>query len=112
MIQYSPYQIIGVSEQATDAEIKQAYLQLVKANPPERDQQRFRQIQQAYGLIKDQDSRLEYDLFHLPEIEFEKLLDHAFEEAAIKPLASNEFKQLFAKEVVEEMLVQACSQMS
>ncbi|MDD2760449.1 MAG: DnaJ domain-containing protein [Methylomonas sp.] len=74
----SPYQILGVSEQASDAEIKQAYLQLVKDNPPDRDQQRFRQIQQAYEAIKDGDSRLRYALFHLPSLTFDELLEHAF----------------------------------
>jgi len=109
MIKHSPYQIIGVSEQASDAEIKQAYLQLVKDNPPERDQQKFRQIRQAYEAIKDEDSRLHYELFHLPEIEFETLLDHAFRrEGPLRPMAPDDFLQLFSEELTEKTLAQAC----
>jgi len=35
----TPYQILNLSSTATDAEIKQAYLEKVKAYPPEQDQQ-------------------------------------------------------------------------
>lgn len=109
MIKHSPYQIIGVGEQATDEEIKQAYLKLVKANPPERDQQKFRQIQQAYQLIKDEDSRLQYALFGLPELEFEQLLDYAFkQESALQSMAVDDFMQLFDKPFVEKILAGAC----
>lgn len=76
----TPYQILGVSEHADDAEIKQAYLNSVKENPPDRDQERFQQIQQAYESIKDSDSRINYELFHLPEIDFNALLDCAFKQ--------------------------------
>lgn len=100
MMKHSPYQIIGVAEQASDAEIKQAYLQLVKDNPPERDQHRFRQIRQAYEAIKDHDSRLQYALFQLPDLEFEQLLDHAFKrEQALQPMAPEDFLKLLADSV-------------
>lgn len=107
-INYTPYQILGVNEQAGDAEIKQAYLQRVKANPPDRDQQEFRRIQQAYEKIKDESSRLEYALFALPEVDFEQLLDHAFERgAAVPAMASEAFSKLFAEESIEKALAQA-----
>lgn len=100
MIKHSPYQIIGVGEQASDLEIKQAYLYLVKDNPPERNQQRFRQIQQAYDMIKDEDSRLQYELFQLPTVEFEQLLDHAFRrEQPLKPMVPADFLRLLTDSV-------------
>lgn len=105
----SPYQILGVGRQATDADIKQAYLQRVKDNPPDRDQQRFQQIQQAYEIIKDSDSRLRHDLFQLPEADFNALLDQAFKPTrAFQPLSADEFCQLLkampAEKVLEKVL--------
>jgi DnaJ-class molecular chaperone len=101
----SPYQILGVSRQATDADIKQAYLQRVKDNPPDRDQQRFQQIQQAYETLKDGDSRLRYDLFQLPAADFDALLDQAFKPTrAFGPLSADEFCQLLQAMPVEKAL--------
>lgn len=101
----SPYQLLGVSQQATDAEIKQAYLQQVKHNPPDRDQQRFQQIQQAFETIKDQDSRLRYGLFQLPEADFDALLDQAFKQTgAFQPLSADAFCELLKAVPVEKSL--------
>lgn len=91
----SPYQLLEVGEHSTDAEIKQAYLKLVKDNPPDRDQERFRQIQQAYETIKDADSRLHYALFNLPNVEFNELLDFAFrQESEFRPMPADDFCKL------------------
>ncbi|WP_404357717.1 J domain-containing protein [Methylotuvimicrobium sp. KM1] len=91
----TPYQILGVSEPANDTEIKQAYLNLVKENPPDRDQERFQQIQHAYETIKDSDSRINFELFHFPETGFNALLDHAFkQESEIQPMHPDDFFRL------------------
>lgn len=91
----TPYQLLGVSDQATDAEIKLAYLNRIKDNPPDRDQERFQQIQQAYESIKDNDSRLSYELFHLPESDFNELLDHAFRQnSELKAISPEDFFKL------------------
>lgn len=101
----SPYQILGVTERASDTEIKQAYLQQVKDNPPDRDQQRFRQIQQAYETIKDDDSRLRYALFHWPGIEFDELLGHAFkQEGVTKPMPADDFLKLLSTISIDKTL--------
>ncbi len=101
----SPYQILGVSEQATDADIKQAYLQAVKDNPPERDSRRFRQIQQAFDMIKDEDGRLRYALFHVPNVEFDALLDRAFaQNGPIRPLPAGDFLKLLSTVSIDKML--------
>ncbi|MBT4146331.1 MAG: J domain-containing protein, partial [Gammaproteobacteria bacterium] len=49
----TPYEILGVETDARDDEIKQAYLQQVKNNPPDRNQQQFQIIHGAYSSIKD-----------------------------------------------------------
>ncbi|WP_150047770.1 MULTISPECIES: J domain-containing protein [Methylomonas] len=101
----SPYRALGVSEQASDAEIKQAYLQQVKEHPPERDPLRFRQIQQAYDVVKDQNSRLRYALFHLPELDFDALLALAFNhDGADRPMATDDFLKLLSTMSIEKTL--------
>lgn len=104
----SPYQLLGVAEQSTDAEIKQAYLQRIKDNPPDRDQKRFQQIQQAYETIKDGDSRLQFALFHLPEADFDDLLDSAFGQTSdFQPLSADDFCKLLNAVPVEKALANA-----
>lgn len=104
----SPYQLLEVGEQATDVEIKQAYLKLVKDNPPDRDQQRFRQIHQAYETIKDGDGRLRYALFHLPNVEFNELLDSAFKQTSeFRPLPADDFCKLLSSIAIDKALAKA-----
>jgi curved DNA-binding protein CbpA len=73
----TPYEILGVTVDASDVEIKQAYLQKVKDNPPDRDQEQFQIIHTAYTSIKDSKSRMSYALFNVPTPDFDDLLDHA-----------------------------------
>ena len=74
----TPYEILEVTENASDSEIKQAYLQKVKLNPPDRDHEKFQQIHSAYEAIKDITSREKYALFNYPEADFDALLEQAF----------------------------------
>jgi DnaJ-class molecular chaperone with C-terminal Zn finger domain len=102
---HSPYHVLNVSEQADDTSVKQAYLQQIKNHPPERDPQRFREIQQAYELIKDNESRLRHALFYWPNLEFEQLLDHAFQhENASQPMPTEDFLKLFNAAEFEKAL--------
>lgn len=104
----SPYQLLDVSELATDADIKQAYLQRVKENPPDRDQKRFQRIQQAYEAIKDGDSRLRHGLFAWPEADFDALLAQAFgQTTAFQPLSPQAFGKLLNATPVEKILTHA-----
>ena len=63
MIDENPYRLLGVAENADDATIKQAYLQQVRAHPPERDPQRFQSIRTAFELIHNRRQRLRFRLF-------------------------------------------------
>lgn len=74
----SPYEILAVTEQASDSEIKQAYLQKVKLNPPDRDHEKFQQLHSAYETIKNATGREKYALFNYPDADFDALLDQAF----------------------------------
>lgn len=62
-----PYRILGVSEDATDAEIKRNYRRLARQYHPDRNpndiaaEERFKSIQTAYDMIGESNARQEYD---------------------------------------------------
>ncbi|WP_394754732.1 J domain-containing protein [Crenothrix sp.] len=88
------YEILDVSEQASDNEIKQAYLQKVKQYPPDHHHNLFQQIHGAYQTIKDQKSRLNYELFDYPEADFNILLDQALVSSEALTLSADSFDKL------------------
>jgi len=101
----TPYQLLNVSSEATDTEIKQAYLQQVKNNPPDRDQEKFQVIHTAYSAIKDHESRLSYDLFTVPKADFNELIDHALQTEPMQGVTTEQFKTLVQLSVEEQVLV-------
>lgn len=57
-----PFTVLGVGEDAGDDQIKQRYLALVRAFPPDRDPERFQVYRAAYEAVRDQRKRLEAKL--------------------------------------------------
>jgi curved DNA-binding protein CbpA len=57
-----PYEVLGLARTATAAELKQAYFALVRAHPPERDPQMFKQVRAAYERLRDPAARVETDM--------------------------------------------------
>ena len=51
--QHDPYEVLGIDSKASEEEVRQRYLALVKLNPPEKDPAKFREIHQAYESAKD-----------------------------------------------------------
>lgn len=60
----NPYLILRVPEDADDARIRRAYLEAVRAAPPETHPERFKAVAAAYDQIKDEVSRYRYQLFN------------------------------------------------
>jgi curved DNA-binding protein CbpA len=78
----SPYHALGVDFDATDKEIREAYLCLVRKHPPEREPERFHVIQQAYGEIREEFGRLRRAVLGPPS----DGQPHSFEQALLDHL--------------------------
>ena len=62
------YETLGVSKEATDAEIKSAFRKLAKQYHPdvckeENAEAKFKEIQEAYAVLSDEQKRRQYDQF-------------------------------------------------
>jgi len=59
-----PFTVLGVAEEAGDAEIRRRYLALVRDFPPDRAPDRFQDYRAAYEALSDERKRLETQLLH------------------------------------------------
>ena len=101
----TPYEILDVAIEASDAEIKQAYLRQVKINPPDHEQQKFQLIHKAYTSIKDNKSRMSYALFTLPIANFDELIDQALNTEHTIELKPKQFNQLLSASIDESIFL-------
>jgi hypothetical protein len=46
-------QVLGLAENASDEEIRTAYLKKVKEHPPDRDPEQFERVRDAYETLRD-----------------------------------------------------------
>ncbi len=104
-IMKSPYQILNINSGANDAEIKHAYLQHVKQNPPDHEPEQFQIIHSAYSAIKDQKSRLAHELFSLPDANFNQVIEQALKTEHKVSLTPANFN-LLLNAAVDESTVQ------
>ena len=58
-----PYQTLGLSADADETAVRQRYLELVRAFPPERAPERFAEVRAAYDALNDPVARLKALLF-------------------------------------------------
>lgn len=69
MEQRDYYELLGVSKQADDSEIKKAYRKLAMKYHPDRNpndaaaEEKFKEIQKAYAILSDKQKRSAYDQF-------------------------------------------------
>jgi hypothetical protein len=57
-----PFTVLGVDENAGDDAIKQRYLALVRAYPPDREPDRFQEYRRAYEAVRGERERLQVKL--------------------------------------------------
>ncbi|MCF7970804.1 MAG: J domain-containing protein [Methylococcaceae bacterium] len=101
------YEILEVATTASDVEIKQAYLRLVKDNPPDRNQEKFQLIHNAYSAIKDHKSRVMHALFMLPKANFDTLIDQALQTEQLANFSAEAVNQLLRVSVDDATLLNA-----
>ncbi len=58
-----PIEVLGISQNATDEEIRAAYLLKVRECPPDRSPEQFEKIRDAYETLRDPRRRLRHRLF-------------------------------------------------
>jgi curved DNA-binding protein CbpA len=58
----NPYEILGISREASPGEIRKAYLKKLRLSPPERDPEGFKAVKHAYTLLQDAVQRKTLDL--------------------------------------------------
>jgi curved DNA-binding protein CbpA len=58
----NPYEVLGISETASSAVIRRAYLEKVRLHPPEKDAEGFKIVRKAYDQLKDAAERKVLDL--------------------------------------------------
>jgi DnaJ-class molecular chaperone len=69
----NPYEVLGVSKNATEAEIKKAFRSLAKKHHPDKHagdagaKKRFQEISSAYDVIGDKDKRAKFDAGQIDE---------------------------------------------
>ncbi len=57
-----PYEVLVIPRTASAAAVKQAYFALVRAHPPEREPETFKQVRAAYERLRDPATRFETDM--------------------------------------------------
>ena len=102
------YKILGIPENALDAEIKKTYRKLALEHHPDQNkndpesEEKFKQITEAYGVLIDPIKRKEYDRFRADHLagrsneysQFRYSQQDIFEEM---------FRKGFGKEMFEEL---------
>lgn len=63
-----PYAVLGVPENASQQEIRQAYLDLLRKFPPEQAPIKFQELRDAWQLIEDDVARARLAVFGMPLI--------------------------------------------
>jgi tetratricopeptide (TPR) repeat protein len=71
------YEVLGISEDASESEIEKAFYRKVREHPPEQDEDGHKRVREAYDVLINQDSRDEYDALRRSGGEIEQLKDEA-----------------------------------
>jgi curved DNA-binding protein CbpA len=80
----TPFEILGVAEDASDEAIKKAYLKKVREYPPDHHVEAFQRIRGAFESIQTEKQRHQYRLFYVDEPDIDSLLRSALRPGAIQ----------------------------
>lgn len=97
-----PFTVLGVDENAGDAEIRRRYLALVRDFPPDRAPDRFQEYRAAYEALSDERRRLEAKLLHTNEAALSRLSMAALHAAS--PGSSRATKRTVASLLAEGIM--------
>lgn len=105
----SPYHILGINKNATDAEIKMAYHKLILRYHPDRNKDpdsisKFREIQQAYDNIINEKQYADSDLYGKFKIVVENMTERLKIDDQLKSEILSQFDQQFYANCKEEEL--------
>jgi hypothetical protein len=81
MMARDPLVVLGVVQDADDDAIKQRYLALVRAFPPDREPERFQEIRGAYEAVRGERERLETRLLQTGTAALSRLKLHCLNPA-------------------------------
>jgi curved DNA-binding protein CbpA len=92
------YLTLGLVPGASDAQIRQRYLELTRQHPPGRDPQRFRSIAAAYQALATERGRMDATLFGMGQIHDPRAALHELIEAAAQQRRSPGLQDLIRAE--------------
>ncbi|MCK5877266.1 MAG: DnaJ domain-containing protein [Candidatus Marithrix sp.] len=93
----TPFEILEVSNTATDIEIKKAYLQKTRQYSPEQEPEQFQNVRNAFETIKTEGQRLNYQLFHSEVPSIDTLVEHILQTSS----PQQPTKEIFTKTLLE-----------
>lgn len=91
----NPYAVLGLSAEATPAEIRSRYFALVRVHSPERDPEGFKRVRAAYEQLRSPRKRAELTLLELRQEDGEFDLDR-LQDAPLPPLPGRWLDHLVA----------------
>ena len=69
------YEILNISKNASQEEIRNGYKKMLRKYPPEKEQEKYKEIREAYDTLKDEKSRKNYDAYFYHEKDIKSLED-------------------------------------
>jgi curved DNA-binding protein CbpA len=60
-----PYDVLGLTTEADETQIRKRYLELVRSHPPDREPERFAAVHAAYESLRDPAERIRNQLFRI-----------------------------------------------
>ena len=78
------YEILNINKDATQEEIRSGYKKMLRKYPPEKEQEKYKEIREAYDTLKDEKSRKNYEAYFHHEKDIKTLEDKYIEHMEAK----------------------------